>query len=131
MSENPVRKIDSISAVEPSTVAAQLYQVYQSHLNQLATKTNRGYDAANNKAMDGKMQSPTLDPTQMDDEAAKEVSKIAPDLGASTVLKFQVDPETNSVTVMVVDRVSKKVVSTIPAEAIKDIPIGDLFQYSA
>ncbi len=67
------------------------------------------------------MQSPTLDPTQMDDEAAKEVSKIAPDLGASTVLKFQVDPETNSVTVMVVDRVSKKVVSTIPAEAIKDI----------
>ncbi len=131
MSENPVRKIDSVSAVEPSTVATQLYQVYQTYLDKLASNVHRGYEAANQKMMNGKMPAPSMDPTQVDEEIAREVSKIAPDLGASTVLKFQVDPETNKVTVMVVDRATKKVVSTIPPEAIKDIPIGDLFQYSA
>jgi uncharacterized FlaG/YvyC family protein len=117
--------------VEPSAVAAQLYQVYQTYLDRLSVKINRGNEASSNyQQMDGRMKVPTLDPTQVDDAASQEISKIAPELGVSTVLKFRVDPETQKVTVMVVDRASNKVVSTIPPEAMKDIPVGDLLQYS-
>lgn len=131
MSEHPVSKIDGIRPVEPSVVATQLYQVYQAYLDRLSTKIHRGTEASNQQQLDGRMTTPTLDPSQLDKDAAKEVSKIAPDLGGSTVLRFQVDKETNKITVMVVDRATKKVVATIPPEAIKDIPVGDLFQYSA
>ena len=46
-------------------------------------------------------------------------------------LKFQVDPETNDVTVLVLDKASKKVIRTIPAEDIKKLNEGDLFGLTA
>jgi uncharacterized FlaG/YvyC family protein len=45
-------------------------------------------------------------------------------------LKFMVDNDTHEVTVLIVDRATQKVVQTIPPEAMKDIPIGQLLQYS-
>jgi uncharacterized FlaG/YvyC family protein len=45
-------------------------------------------------------------------------------------LKFQVDPETQHVTVLVVDKASKKIIRTIPAEDIQKMNKGDLFELS-
>jgi uncharacterized FlaG/YvyC family protein len=54
--------------------------------------------------------------------------KLAP---TDTTLKFQIDDETNEITVLIVDRASEKVLHTIPADAIKNIPAGKLMQYFA
>jgi len=48
----------------------------------------------------------------------------------STRLSFQVST-TDEVTIMVLDQESGKVIRTIPSEAIKDLPAGDLFEYSS
>jgi len=66
----------------------------------------------------------------------QEAPKYESDSGKSsnrrqTNLRFRVNPETHEVMVMVVDRSTDKVIATIPPEAIKDIPAGELFQYSA
>lgn len=45
-------------------------------------------------------------------------------------LKFVVDNDTHEVTVLIVDKMTQKVIQTIPPEAMKDIPIGQLLQYS-
>ena len=131
MSENPVRHVDSITSVEPSVAAAQLYNVYQNYREKLQTQTNRGFEASNDTNLDGKKEIPTLDPSKVDPESAREISKIAPNLGTDTMLRFEVDAQANKVTVLVVDKATEKIVTTIPAEAIKDIPSGDLLQYSA
>jgi uncharacterized FlaG/YvyC family protein len=49
---------------------------------------------------------------------------------ASTRLQFRMDEKTNEVTIMIVDKASDKVIRTIPPEAIKDLPTGELLQYS-
>ncbi|MBI9047911.1 MAG: flagellar protein FlaG [Anaerolineaceae bacterium] len=49
----------------------------------------------------------------------------------NTTLKFQIDDETNDITVLIVDRATDKILHTIPAEAIKNIPAGQLMQYFA
>jgi uncharacterized FlaG/YvyC family protein len=49
----------------------------------------------------------------------------------NTSLKFQIDDETNEITVLIVDRATDKVLHTIPAEAIKNLPAGNLMQYFA
>jgi uncharacterized FlaG/YvyC family protein len=49
---------------------------------------------------------------------------------AGTRLQFRVDEKTNDVTIMIMDKATDKVVRTIPPEAIKDIPVGQLMEYS-
>ena len=49
--------------------------------------------------------------------------------GRQTNLKFQVDTETHQVTIMIMDRATNKVISTIPPDKLKDVPPGDLLQY--
>jgi uncharacterized FlaG/YvyC family protein len=49
---------------------------------------------------------------------------------AATRLQFRMDEKTNEVTIMIVDKASDKVIRTIPPEAIKDLPTGELLQYS-
>lgn len=48
----------------------------------------------------------------------------------NTKLQFRVDDKTNDVTIMIMDKETDKVIRTIPPEAIKDIPIGQLMEYS-
>lgn len=48
-----------------------------------------------------------------------------------TALRFQVDMKTHDVTIMIVDKATDKVIATVPAEAIKNIPSGQLLHYSA
>ncbi len=49
---------------------------------------------------------------------------------SGTRLQFRMDEKTNEVTIMIVDKASDKVIRTIPPEAIKDLPTGELLQYS-
>ncbi len=49
---------------------------------------------------------------------------------AQTRLQFQVDSKTNDVIILIRDKDSDKIVRTIPAEAIKDLPPGQLLQKS-
>lgn len=50
--------------------------------------------------------------------------------GNNTRLQFRVDDKTNDITIMIMDRETDKVIRTIPPEAIKDIPVGQLMEYS-
>lgn len=49
---------------------------------------------------------------------------------ATTRLQFRMDDKTNEVTIMIVDKATDKVIRTIPPEAIKDLPTGELLYYS-
>lgn len=49
---------------------------------------------------------------------------------AQTRLQFQVDAKTNDVIILIRDKESDKIVRTIPSEAIKDIPPGQILQRS-
>ncbi|HEX7555137.1 MAG TPA: flagellar protein FlaG [Leptolinea sp.] len=51
--------------------------------------------------------------------------------GNNTKLQFRVDDKTNDVTIMIMDKATDKVIRTIPPEAIKDIPTGQLMEYSS
>jgi uncharacterized FlaG/YvyC family protein len=51
-------------------------------------------------------------------------------VGSNTSLQFRVDEKTNQVTILIKDKESDKVIRTIPPEAIKDIPTGQLMEYS-
>jgi uncharacterized FlaG/YvyC family protein len=46
-------------------------------------------------------------------------------------LRFQVDPKTNDVTVFLINRETHNVVRTIPAQELKDMPQGRLFEFFA
>lgn len=50
-------------------------------------------------------------------------------IGKDTSLKFRVDAEKREVTILIVDRATDKVIATIPPEAIKDLPPGELLNY--
>jgi uncharacterized FlaG/YvyC family protein len=50
--------------------------------------------------------------------------------GNNTSLQFRVDEKTNQVTILIKDKDTDKVIRTIPPEAIKDIPTGQLMEYS-
>ena len=47
-----------------------------------------------------------------------------------TKLQFRVDEKNKDVTIMIMDKATDKVIRTIPPEAIKDIPVGQLMEYS-
>jgi len=49
---------------------------------------------------------------------------------AQTRLQFQVDSKTNDIIILIKDKESDKIVRTIPSEAIKDIPPGQILQRS-
>ncbi|NLF49711.1 MAG: flagellar protein FlaG, partial [Leptolinea sp.] len=50
--------------------------------------------------------------------------------GNNTRLQFRVDEKTNDVTILIKDKDTDKVIRTIPPEAIKDIPAGQLMSIS-
>ena len=60
------------------------------------------------------------------------VEKLAAAAQATTSadigLKFQVNDETNEVTIFVIDRASKQVLRTIPPEEMKNLSAGDLLE---
>lgn len=122
MSEEPV--VSRVKPVESQVNhAAQLYQAYQNYLNQNRSKTTEAKGKGNANMQQNNQSS-------QDSEMAKKVSKLAPGLGKETALRFEVNSDTQDVIVRVIDRQTNKVISTIPVEAIKDIPVGELMQFS-
>ena len=62
--------------------------------------------------------------------AQQQVQKAqVPLISRETNLKFQVDDKTHQVTIMIMDRATNKVITTIPPDKLKDVPPGDLLQY--
>ena len=111
MSDNPVLNVNRIDQ--------QSLQVSQAQVSQTAkdnTTTVKADDAVKNKV-------------QADTKIAAPQSESA--VNRETNLKFQVDAKTHQVTVLIMDRASNKVISTIPPDKIKDVPPGDLLQYLA
>jgi hypothetical protein len=49
-------------------------------------------------------------------------------LGGDVAVRFRVDRQTNDVTVFIVDRVSKRVLRSIPPEEVGKLHAGDLFE---
>jgi len=47
---------------------------------------------------------------------------------ANVHLQFKIDPATNDITVIVMDRESEQVIRTIPPEELSDLVEGDLFE---
>jgi uncharacterized FlaG/YvyC family protein len=74
-------------------------------------------------------------PVQQDDneQLIEQVSEVVNEhlSPTNTTLRFQISDDTNEITVLIVDRESDKVLHTIPADAIKNIPAGKLMQYFA
>ncbi|HPH96757.1 MAG TPA: flagellar protein FlaG [Anaerolineaceae bacterium] len=69
------------------------------------------------------------DTPQSSTEGQHNTSSLAMALG-NTTLRFQVDSKNNDITILVVDRATDKVIHTIPPEAVKKLPAGELLQYS-
>ena len=71
------------------------------------------------------------DPKKTQQPEAKSAASDKKTNSRSTDVRFRVEEDSNDVTILLVDRLSNKVVRTIPPEAIKKLPPGELFQYSA
>jgi uncharacterized FlaG/YvyC family protein len=76
-----------------------------------------------------------VQPVQQDDsqQLVEQVSEVVNEqlTPMNTSLRFQINDDTNEITVLIVDRDTEKVLHTIPADAIKNIPAGKLMQYFA
>jgi len=57
-----------------------------------------------------------------------EIPRATPRMSSDVRLLFQVDPQTSDVTIVVVDRVSRKVIRTIPPEEFDRLSEGELIQ---
>jgi uncharacterized FlaG/YvyC family protein len=68
-------------------------------------------------------------------DAAQETSSFSNNAvgkGLSNIyLRFRIDPETNDVTLFVLDRAAKEVVRTIPADELAKLGPGELFELFA
>jgi uncharacterized FlaG/YvyC family protein len=113
MSDNPINSINRVETQSIKTVQAQVTQIqaqYQKESAQVKpVETPKKEDA-----------------TQSNTNKGSSFQE-----GRQTNLQFRVDPQKNEVMVVVVDRETNKVIATIPPDAIKDIPPGELMQYSA
>lgn len=129
MSDNPIPNVNRVEPQTLKTIQAQTPQVIsqiQSEVEAIAPeRVNQTVkdDPAKMANQDAKQQTAG--------EPKKETTQKVPLQDRQTALRFRVDAKTNEVTMLIVDKSSDKVISTIPPEAIKDLPSGEIFQYSA
>jgi uncharacterized FlaG/YvyC family protein len=131
MSDQPISQVGRVNpelpnrAVQVQQVAAQIQndnrQKMQPSTGAAGVNSNQLQNAGLTRAAE-EQQKAQQQQTRQNEE---------PKMNANTSLRFQVDDKTNEVTILLVDRASGKVVQTIPSEAIKDLPAGELMQYSA
>jgi len=127
MSDNPV---SNVSRVDFSP--AQLPQVTQ-QVNQPAQSPSAPQNvqpAAPKTAEAPKAVEASRKEAAKEAASQQQVQKAqVPLISRETNLKFQVDDKTHQVTIMIMDRATNKVITTIPPDKIKDVPPGDLLQY--
>ena len=128
--------LGSIGGVKPeiSATTVQAAQAAQSVQQVQAVQQNQIQQGAQSQQINAKTQNAekTNQPSNINEKPAKETKETQSKKSNlyNTSLRFKVDNETNEVTLLIVDKASEKVIRTIPPEAIKDIPPGELFQYS-
>lgn len=109
MSENNVQGVGRVEYAAADWSQAQNVQTDQ---------TARAQEAASAVRSTGKEK-----PAPQDQKSQAIVNNLS-----DVRLKFQVNPETNHVTVLVLDKSSKKVIRTIPAEDLSKFHEGELFE---
>ncbi len=77
------------------------------------------------------LQQPVKPVEQKMEEKKAENPKQSPVLSSEVRLKFIVDENTHAITILVVDRASKKVIRSIPPEEMGQFQQGDIFDYFA
>jgi uncharacterized FlaG/YvyC family protein len=123
MSEQEINAIGRIDMDGSSRLAKMAAQANE--MKKLQSSAKRAESAA----------AKLVQPVQQDDnqQLIEQVSNVVNEQLApmNTSLRFQINDDTNEITVLIVDRDTEKVLHTIPAEAIKNIPAGKLMQYFA
>ena len=123
MSEQEINAISRIDMDGSSRLAKMAAQANE--MKKLQSSAKRA-EAAAAKAVHSVQQD---DNEQLIEQVSDIVNEqLAP---MNTSLRFQINDDTNEITVLIVDRDTEKVLHTIPAEAIKNIPAGKLMQYFA
>lgn len=117
MPENPLPAVNSISVESSKNSPLATRAAY---VDQVAS-ASKGTEPVNEPT--DKAQANKAEP-----EPKKEPSPASKLLSIS--LEFQVDESTNDVTVVVLDKSSHKVIRTIPADELKNLREGDLFELS-
>jgi hypothetical protein len=79
----------------------------------------------------GERKATLLEAPELSGEKTVEKAVSSPVMTPNVQLKFQVDNQTHEVTVLVLDRASRQVVRTIPAEEIRKFRNGDLLELFA
>ena len=123
MSEQEINAIGRIDMDGSSRLAKMAAQANE--MKKLQSSAKRAESAAA-KAVQAVQQD---DNQQLIEQVSEVVNEqLSP---MNTSLRFQINDDTNEITVLIVDRDTEKVLHTIPAEAIKNIPAGKLMQYFA
>ena len=123
MSEQEINAISRIDMDGSSRLAKLAAQANE--MKQLQSSAKRAESAGAVPGIPGQH----ANDEQLIDQVGKMVNeKLSP---SNTTLRFQINDDTNEITVLIVDRASDKVLHTIPADAIKNLPAGKLMQYFA
>ena len=128
MSDNPISNVNRVDLqpVQIQNAQSQIRQATPAPAPKEAGPASKELDSAP-KAVEGSKKETAAQPEAVDQAAQKKVQ--VPLISRDTNLKFQVDDKTHQVTIMIMDRATNKVITTIPPDKLKDVPPGDLLQY--
>jgi len=131
---NPVTQVGGIKPDIQATViqAAQAAQTVQTSQTVQANQVNQGNRSqqVNVRSQQSEKKDSTQQTKQTTESSDENLGRTPLNNLTNTALRFQVDDKTNEVTIMIVDKASDKVMRTIPPEAIKKIPPGELFEFT-
>jgi len=126
MSDNPVTNINRVDVQPAQTAPAQIRQASVTAVPYEAVPVKETASAP--KAVETAKKEAAVIKKEAVEQAAQKPAQV-PLISRDTNLKFQVDDKTHQVTIMIMDRATNKVITTIPPDKIKDVPPGDLLQY--
>lgn len=136
----PIQKVAQVTGQRPAEVAAPespptsqaqaaLSQAAQVQAAQAPTPVAASAQAAKSQSAHGKEASQANQEQTSSSVAARTQLPITK--MSDIRLKYQVNPDTKELTVLVIDRSSKKVIRTIPQDELKNFREGDLLELSS
>jgi uncharacterized FlaG/YvyC family protein len=127
MSDNPVTNVNRVDLQPAQIVQTQVRQAAATTAPKETVPASKELTSAP-KAVEVSKKDAAAAKAEAADQAAQKPAQV-PLISRDTNLKFQVDDKTHQVTIMIMDRATNKVITTIPPDKIKDVPPGDLLQY--
>jgi flagellar protein FlaG len=94
--------------------------------NRLAQVAAQTQETSQRQVPERKAEGPSQEERILEQMSESLNQKLTP---VNTSLKFQINDETNEITVLIIDKSTNKVLHTIPAEEINNLPAGNLMQY--